>query len=159
MSFETLFWLKTLHVIGFVFWIAGLWAAIWLLRTHTQVDASSRPQLVAAERKVGISMDAGATLAIVMGLVIAFAGPINAFKTGGWLHVKLTLIVVGILSVHGLLRVKMRKVRQGDLSPLPGWVLPLFLVATLGVIVLGSQKTLMRKGAEAPAAVEPAPSR
>lgn len=158
MSFETLFWLKTLHVIGFVFWIAGLWAAIWLLRVHTQVEASSRPQVVAAERKVGISMDAGATLAIAMGLVIAFAGPINAFKTGGWLHIKLTLVVVGILSVHGFVRVKMRKLRQGDLSPVPGWVLPLFLVATLGVIVLGAQKTLLRKGADAPApaAVEPA---
>ncbi|HRC56121.1 MAG TPA: CopD family protein [Kofleriaceae bacterium] len=145
MSMQTMLWFRVLHVVGFVLWIAGLWAAIWLLKVHTQVDASSRPALVAAERKVGASMDAGATFAIIAGFVMAFAGPINAFKTGGWLHIKLTLIVVGLLSIHGLVRVKMRKVRNGDLQPLPGWVVPVCLVVVLAVIALGANPTLLRK--------------
>lgn len=145
MSPQVYLWLRVVHVVGFVLWIAGLWAGIWLLKAHAQVDAGSRPTLVASERKAGASMDAGATLAIVAGLVMAFGGPINAFKTGGWLHVKLTLIVVGILSVHGLVRVKMRKFRNGDLQPLPAWVVPVLLLAVAGVIALGANPMLLRK--------------
>jgi protoporphyrinogen IX oxidase len=145
MSPELYSWMKVLHVVGFVLWIAGLWAGIWLLKAHNSVDASSRPALVGAERKVGASMDAGATFAIVAGLVLAFAGPINAFKTGGWLHVKLTLVVLAVLGIHGLVRVKMRKFRNGDLTPLPAWVVPVLLVAVVAIIALGANPTLLRK--------------
>jgi putative membrane protein len=145
MSPELYSWMKVLHVVGFVLWIAGLWAGIWLLKAHTSVDASSRPALVGAERKVGASMDAGATFAMVAGLVLAFAGPINAFKTGGWLHVKLTLVVLAVLGIHGMVRVRMRKFRNGDLTALPGWVVPVLLVAVVAIIALGANPTLLRK--------------
>jgi protoporphyrinogen IX oxidase len=138
-------WVKVLHLVGIALWIAGVWAGIWLLKAHVNVEASSRPALVGAERKAGASMDAGATFAIIGGFLLAFGGPINAFKTGGWLHIKLTLVVLGILSVHGLVRVKMKKYRNGDLAPLPGWVIPVFLVCVIGVIALGANPTLLRK--------------
>jgi putative membrane protein len=140
-----LLWAKVVHIIGFVLWIAGTWAGIWLLKAHAQVDAASRPALVGAERKVGASMDAGATLALIGGFAMAFGSTPNAFSTGGWLHAKLTLVVLGIFSVHGLVRGRMRKFRNGDLTPLPGWVVPVLLVATIAVIALGANPTLLRK--------------
>lgn len=145
MSPQVLLWFKVLHVVGFSLWIAGLFAAIWLLKAHALVDAASRPAMVGTERKVGAFLDAGATFAIVAGFVLALAGPINAFKTGGWLHVKLTLIVVGILSAHAVVRRTMRQFRNGDLRPLPGWVLPVCLFAVIAVIVLGAHPMLLRR--------------
>lgn len=138
-------WAVVLHVVGIVLWISGIWAGIWLLRAHASVDAVSRPALVGAERKVGASMDAGATLAIVGGLLLAFGGPINAFKTGAWLHIKLTLVVLGVLSIHGLVRGRMAKFRNGDLRPLPRWVAPVLLVCVLAIIALGANPSLLRK--------------
>jgi protoporphyrinogen IX oxidase len=138
-------WVLVLHVVGFVLWIAGLWAGIWLLKVHTQVDAGSRPALVGAERKVGASMDAGATFAIVAGLVMAFGRTPIAFKTGGWLHMKLTFVVLGVLSMHGMVRARMRKFREGDLTPLPGWVVPVLLVSVAVIAALGANHTLLRK--------------
>jgi putative membrane protein len=138
-------WAVVLHVVGIVLWIAGIWAGIWLLRAHASVDAVSRPALVGAERKVGASMDAGATLAIVGGLLLAFGGPINAFKTGGWIHLKLTLVVLGVFSVHGLVRGRMRKFRNGDLRPLPRWIVPVFVVCVIAIIALGANPSLLRK--------------
>lgn len=140
-----LLWAKVVHIIGFVLWIGGIWAGIWLLKAHVQVDAASRPALVGVERKVGASMDAGATFALLGGLALAFGGPINAFKTGGWLHIKLTLVVLAVFSVHGLVRGRMRKFRNGDLTPLPGWVVPVLLVAMVGIVALGANPTLLRK--------------
>lgn len=90
-------------------------------------------------------MDAGATIAIAAGLTMAFGTTPIAFKTGGWLHIKLTLVVVGVLSVHGLVRVKMRKFRNGDVAPLPNWMLPVLLIALTGIIILGAHPTLLRK--------------
>jgi protoporphyrinogen IX oxidase len=145
MSLSLLAWIRVIHVIGIVLWVAGLWGGIWLLKAHANVDAASRPALVGAERKVGASMDAGATLAIIAGFVLAFGSTPSAFKTGGWLHIKLTLVVLGVLSVHGLVRVKMKRFRNGDLSPLPGWVLPVFLIAIAAIVALGNHPTLLRK--------------
>jgi hypothetical protein len=58
---------------------------------------------------------------------------------------KLALVVVGVLSVHGMVRVKMRKYRNGDVSPLPSWVLPVLLVSLAVIIALGANPTLLRK--------------
>ncbi len=90
-------------------------------------------------------MDAGATFAMAAGFAVAFGTTPIAFKTGGWLHMKLTLVVVGVLSIHGLVRVKMRKFRNGDVAPLPSWMMPVLLIALTGIIILGAHPTLLRK--------------
>jgi protoporphyrinogen IX oxidase len=145
MSPDVLQWVKIAHIIGFVLWVSGLSAGYWLLRLHSQVEKSARDAFVGAERAVGALMDAGATFAMVAGLVMAFGQTPIAFKTGGWLHVKLTLVVLGILSVHGKLRVTMKKYRNGEVTPMPSWVWPLLMVAVAGIIVLGAHPTLLRK--------------
>ena len=145
MTPTTYQWVKVAHILGFVLWSSGLLTGLFLLRAHAAIEASARNALVPIERVVGIVMDAGATFAIAAGFVMAFGTTPIAFKTGGWLHIKLTLVVVGVLSIHGLLRVKMRKFRNGDVAPLPSWILPVLLVALAGIIILGAHPTLLRK--------------
>ncbi len=145
MTPNTYQWVKVAHILGFVLWSSGLLTGLFLLRAHAAVEASARNAFVPIERVVGIIMDAGATVAIAAGFVMAFGTTPIAFKTGGWLHIKLTLVVVGVLSIHGLLRVKMRKFRNGDVAALPSWILPVLLIALTGIIILGSHPTLLRK--------------
>jgi uncharacterized membrane protein len=136
MSVETLLYVKAAHVLGFTLWIAGLATVYWLLRIHAAAPADARELLSSAERRIAMLMDLGATVAIVAGLVLAFGGPINAFKTGGWIHLKLTLVVLGILGVHGFVRVKVKRFRQGKLAEIPSWPWLVLLVSTAGIIVL-----------------------
>jgi uncharacterized membrane protein len=149
MSFETYGWLRVGHVLGFTTWVAGLLAVAALLRVHEGADAASRPGAITAARNMAMMMDLGATLAIAMGLVIAFKGPMypnTAFKTGGWLHAKLALVVVGLLVPHGMMRAKIGKLRRGTrTAALAGWVIPVVLLCAAGAITLGAHPTLLHK--------------
>lgn len=149
MSFETYAWLHVGHVLGFVLWVAGLVAVIALLHAHTAADAASRTGLVTGARAMAMIMDLGATLAIALGLVMAFKGPNypnTAFKSGAWLHIKLTVVVLGIIAPHGMVRAKLGKLHRGtQTTPLAGWVLPAVLAAAAVAIVLGANPTLLRK--------------
>src|SRR5262245_9214323 len=111
MSLETYSWLRVGHVFGFVCWIAGLITVLLLLRVHGVVEGPAREVLGRQERKAAVLMDGGATLAIICGLWLAFGGAVNAFKTGGWLHVKLTLVAIFLFGVHGWARVQIKRFR------------------------------------------------
>lgn len=145
MSFETYNWLRVGHVIGFVAWIAGLVTVLQLLRVHGMVEGAAREVLSRQERKVGILMDAGATIAMVCGFWLAFGGPINAFKTGGWLHMKLTLVALAVLGVHGWARVQIKRFRQGQVRPVSQALTFVVLIAAAVIIALGANPTLLRK--------------
>jgi len=149
MSLETYAWLHVGHVLGFTLWVAGLLAVASLLRAHEGADAASRPGLVGAARSMALIMDLGATLAIAIGLVMAIKGPNypnTAFKTGGWLHVKLALVVVGLLAPHGIMRAKIGKLRRStQTGALASWVIPVILVCAAAAIALGANPTLLRK--------------
>jgi uncharacterized membrane protein len=150
MSADTYAWVHLGHVIGFTLWVAGLVAVAGLLRAHEGADAASRPHLVTAARSMALIMDIGGTLAIAIGLTLAFKSPrfvgTNAFKTGGWLHVKLALVAVGLLAPSVIMRIKIGKLRRdAKTPPLPAWVLPLVLVCATGAIILGAHPTLLHK--------------
>ena len=68
----------------------------------------------------------------------------TAFKSGGWLHVKLALVVLGLLAPHGMMRAKIGKLRRGaKTAALPAWVIPVVLVCAIGAIILGAHPTLL----------------
>ena len=146
MSSDTYVWVHLAHIIGFTVWVAGLVAVAALLRAHEGADAASRPGIVTAARGMALIMDLGATLAIAIGLWLAFKSPRfpnTAFKSGGWLHVKLVLVVVGLLAPHGMMRAKIGKLRRGaKTTALPAWVIPVILVGAIGAIVLGASTLL-----------------
>ena len=152
MSPETYSWLIVGHIVGFVTWIAGLVTTLTLLRIHAKVEGPARDVLARQEQKSAALMDAGATLAIVCGLWIAFGGTVNAFKTGAWLHIKLTLVAVVLIGAHGYARAMAKRFRRGDVRPVPRPLLYVVVIAAAVVALLGAKKDLLRKQPDVPAA-------
>lgn len=142
-TYETYNWVAAVHVLGFLLWTGALLSCLFLLLAHQNAQETGRSALGAIERKVAILMDASALVAIVAGLYLAVGFPINWFKQGGWLHVK-TLLVAGLVGIHVFTRIKIRKFRNGEISPLPGLVIPLTLILITVIVVFGEVKSLMR---------------
>lgn len=149
MDPDTYNWLRVGHVLGFVLWIGGMLALLQLLRVHGVVEGAARDVLVRHERKMAIVMDAGATLAMICGLWMALDRTPTLFSAkhyGAWLHVKLSIVVVAILGVHGWSRVKVKKFRKGEVQPVPQAVVWIVLAAAAAIILLGAHHGLLRKG-------------
>ncbi len=152
MSLDLREWLGIGHIIGFALWIAGLVSVLQLLRVHGAVEGAARDVLTRQERKAAMLMDAGATLTLVFGLWRALGDIPNQFTTGAWLHIKVTLVAVVILGLHGFARVKVRKFRRGEVKPIPGGLTYVVVLAAAAIIVLGGKKDLLRKAPNPPAA-------
>jgi len=135
-------WLPSLHVIGVVAWVGGLTAVLAMLSIHPRVAESARPTLTQVEKRLAILMEIGSLFAVGFGLWMAIR--YHHFTNGGWLHVKLTAVVVCIFSVHGIARAKIKKFANGDLKPLPPVLWFLFAVGVLVAIIFGANKLLMR---------------
>jgi putative membrane protein len=136
MSSATYPWILAIHSFGNILWIAGMFACLRMLTAHAAVGKAAPQGLTLAERRTAVLMDIGATIALLTGLYLTLFAPTTPLKQGGWLHAKLTLVVLVVLGLHGFVRVKVRKFRDGDVRPLPGFALPLLLAVVLGVIVL-----------------------
>ena len=142
MSQDTYSWVLVGHVFGFVTWIGGLLACISLLHVHKRVGEEARAALTMVEKSVAMMMDLGATLAIATGLTMAFYT--HEFSHGAWLHVKLTVVVLGILSSHGIVRAKIAKFARGEIKPEPSWLPMLVLASAAVAIALGANQALLR---------------
>jgi putative membrane protein len=136
MSPATYQWNLALHVFGIVLWTGGMLACLRLLAAHGAAGKAAPEGLILTERRTAVMMDIGATIAMVTGLYLLFRSPTSPLTSGGWMHAKLTLVVLGMLTLHGFTRVKVRKFRNGDVRPLPGFVVPVFIAVALGVILL-----------------------
>lgn len=134
-------WFLAIHILGFVLWSAALVSCTLLLRAHEAAGDPGRQALGSIERKAGILMDIGAFVSITVGLYLALGFGVNAFTQGGWLHVK-TLLVAGLVGIHIVTRIKIRKFRNGNISPLPGFVTPLTFVLIAVIIIFGRVKLL-----------------
>jgi uncharacterized membrane protein len=140
MSLETLLYLRAGHFIGLFVWIGGMFAVYWMLRFHSHAPQAVHEKLVLAERSLALMMEIGSGLAIGCGLAMAFGLTPNAFTRpgGGWFHIKLTIVVVGLLSVHGMLRARIKKFGQGKISPVPSWQWSVLLASITAIILLAT---------------------
>jgi uncharacterized membrane protein len=137
-------WLITGHVIGVLLWVGSMFTVYWLLRFHTQAPASASDKLVLMERSMAMVMDLGATLAMGTGVALIFGVPgsyhegttIFSLPKPGWFHAKLTIVLLGVLSVHGMLRARVAKFSRGEIPTVPHWIWSLLLVAIVGVVVM-----------------------
>ncbi len=136
-------WLLTAHLIGVIFWLGCLFAVYWLLRVHAQAPKDVLDKLTLMERSLALTMDLAATLAIGTGLAMALRHehdhPISTLFTApgaGWFHVKLTVVVLGILPVHGMVRGKVGKFSRGVISSVPQWMWTLLLISIVIVVVM-----------------------
>jgi len=86
-------WLKAFHVIFVVTWFAGLFYLPRLFVYHAVAeDAASRARFEVMERRLFGIMTIGAVLAAVFGLSMIALAP--GYLAQGWLHAKLTLVLL-----------------------------------------------------------------
>jgi uncharacterized membrane protein len=136
-------WLLTGHLIGVFLWMGSLFAVYWLLRFHAQAPKDVHEKLTLMERSLAMTMDLAATLAMGAGLVMALskAGThptttLFAAPGAGWFHIKLTVVVLGILPVHGMVRGKIAKFSRGAIANVPQWMWSLLLIAIVAIVFL-----------------------
>ena len=142
MSLDLKQWVLTAHVLGVILWIGTMFATYWLLRIHAHAPKDAQEKLTLMERSLAMSMDIAATLAIGSGIFLI----INPFESDsttifgvphtGWFHVKLTVVVLGILPVHGMIRARIKKFSQGKITPVPQWLWSLLLAAISAIVIL-----------------------
>lgn len=92
-------WVKAFHVIFMVVWFAAIFYLPRLFVYHAMSsDEISNQRFKVMERKLyyGI-MTPGAVLTIITGLWLLHSYAWALYKSQGWLHVKLTLILILIL--------------------------------------------------------------
>jgi uncharacterized membrane protein len=138
MSPATYEWVKSGHLIGVFLWIGGLFTVYWLLRMHANAPKDMHDKLTLMERSLAMMMDLAAALAIGCGIAMIFGQTPNFLVQPhhGWFHIKLTVVVLGILSVHGLVRAKVAKFSRGQISPVPSWAWTLLLASLVAIMIL-----------------------
>ncbi|HEX3759082.1 MAG TPA: CopD family protein [Kofleriaceae bacterium] len=136
-------WLLTAHLIGVIFWLGCLFAVYWLLRVHAQAPKDVLDKLTLMERSLALTMDISAALAIGTGLAMAIrhdgthpTSTLFSAPGAGWFHIKLTLVVLGILPVHGMVRGKVGKFGRGVISRVPQWMWTLLLISIVLIVVM-----------------------
>ena len=136
-------WLLAAHLIGVFLWIGGLFATYWLLRIHVQAPKDVHDKLTLMERSLAMVMDLGATLAIAAGIWMAlkhdYSHPTSSLFTApksGWFHAKLAIVLLGVLSVHGMVRAKVGKFSRGQTPNVPQWAWSLLLASIVGITIL-----------------------
>nr|HEX4316935.1 CopD family protein [Kofleriaceae bacterium] len=139
-------WVLSAHLIGVILWLGCMIATYWLCRIHTHTPKDARDQLTLMERSLAMVMDLAAAVAIGCGLAMAFvaggsrgthpASNLFAAPHAGWFHIKLTVVVLGILSVHGIVRARVARYSRGDMKPMPSWPWTVLLLSIMIVIIM-----------------------
>jgi uncharacterized membrane protein len=163
MSDPTYAWLLTAHLIAVFLWLGTMFAVYWLLRIHAHAPKDVLDKLTLMERSLAMSMDIAATVAIGCGIAMAVSAapsrpthPVTslfAAPGAGWFHIKLAVVVLGVLPVHGMLRAKIKKFSNGQLSPVPQWMWSLLLAAITVIVILVIRGPVMFAPGSAPANV------
>lgn len=105
-------WLKVFHVVGFIFWTAGLMILTRIQAFRAGEATAVQDRLAPLERKVywGFAV-AGFVLTLVSGLLLLHLfewAPLKAKLSGAGFHIKLTFVVL-LLGVHTVVHAKMNQ--------------------------------------------------
>ena len=130
-------WIRAAHMLGVLFWVGGLFSVYWLLRIHSHAPKDAHEQLTLMERSLALMMDIAAALAIGCGVAM-IVSPNNMLTMPhmGWLHLKLTLVVIGILPVHGMIRARVKKFSRGENPSVPQRQWSMLLAAVVAIVIL-----------------------
>ncbi|MET1077216.1 MAG: protoporphyrinogen oxidase HemJ [Pseudomonas sp.] len=131
-------WLKALHIIALVCWFAGLFYLPRLFVYHAlSEDEPSRQRFCIMERKLyrGIMLPSMiATLAF--GLSLLYLNP--AWLSMGWMHAKLTLVVL-LIGYHHLCGAQLKRFARGENTRSHvyyRWFNELPVLALLAIVIL-----------------------
>ncbi|MET0969583.1 MAG: protoporphyrinogen oxidase HemJ [Tardiphaga sp.] len=100
-------WIKALHVIAVIAWMAGMLYLPRLFVYHCEAEIGSKQSetfKVMERRLLKAIMNPAMVVTWILGLYLAWSG---AWFTSGWLHGKL-LLVVAMSGVHGFLAARVR---------------------------------------------------
>jgi uncharacterized membrane protein len=137
MSLSELLWVQAAHVIGVVLWISGLTSIYWMLRFHDHAPKETHEKLILMERSMALATDIAAAITIACGVWLAIERHYFTTPGNAWLHIKLTAVVLGILSVHGILRARIKRYSRGQLKPVPTWVWSMLLAGvTISILAV-----------------------
>ncbi|WP_375741596.1 protoporphyrinogen oxidase HemJ [Pseudomonas boanensis] len=106
-------WLKALHIIAIVCWFAGLFYLPRLFVYHAMSeDAASRERFIIMERKLyrGI-MGPSMIATLVFGLWMLYLN--TSLFSQGWLHAKLTLVVL-LIGYHHACGSLLKRFSRGE---------------------------------------------
>jgi putative membrane protein len=108
-------WTLVFHIVGIVFWMAGLLIATVVMAAHADTARpETRETLVSIEKKlVNGFMHPGAVLAIAAGVALLFVEPL--YLHSRWLHLKL-LLVAGLLALDVVVYLRGQALEAGQLG-------------------------------------------
>ena len=138
MNPEHLRWILAIHVYAIVTWAGALVGLTYLLKQYASAAEAARADFLSLGKRVAMAADIGATVAIIAGLVMIVQVP-ELLTKQPWMHPKLTLVAV-VLGVHGFQRMRLGKFKRGNVTPNPGWVVPVLEICVLAIIVLAVAK-------------------
>ena len=91
-------WLKAFHVIFVVTWFAGLFYLPRLFLYHVGTeDPAGQARFITMERKLFVMTTIGGSFTVLFGLAMVMMAP--SYLQQGWLHVKLTLVLL-LIAYH-----------------------------------------------------------
>jgi putative membrane protein len=134
-------WALVVHVIGFVFWMAGLLVVTQIMAAHAEERS---PEAGSALRKLEMKLlngmaHPGALIAIGAGSVLIVMHP--DYLRQSWLHAKLSLVVI-LIGMNVFLHMRARelgdgrsKARPGQFRMLHGVTSALFLIIVILVMI------------------------
>lgn len=132
---------KTLHIISFVSWMAGMLYLPRLYVYHTQavVGSDASEMLKVMERKllraiINPAMIATWGFGIWLVVITGYGGP----GTGGWIHAKIAL-VFGLSGMHGwfaVLRKKFARDERPHSHIFFRWINEIVTLLMIGIVVL-----------------------
>jgi uncharacterized membrane protein len=121
------------HVFGAFMWIGGLFQLALLLGAVKQEpDGAAKKRLLTFTRKAARIPDIGATLAILFGAHWLFKYQLYKMP---YMHIKLTMVLI-VFGMHGYLRVQTKRAAERGDANLPGFVEPLLVLLTLGIMAV-----------------------
>ncbi|MFQ5564549.1 MAG: protoporphyrinogen oxidase HemJ [Parvularculaceae bacterium] len=107
-------WLKALHIIAVIAWMAGLLYLPRLFVYHHQAQKGGEAEalFVGMERRLLKYITTPALIA-VWAFAIAMIAANPGLFSNGWFHVKLTA-VIGVSAIHGYFAVAQKKFARGE---------------------------------------------
>jgi putative membrane protein len=108
---RALLWLKAFHVVFLVTWFAGLFYLPRLFVYHASAsDEISRSRFVVMERRLFVMTTIGGAFTLLFGILMVLMSP--AYMQQGWLHAKLTLVLL-VIAYQIWCLLLMRALRDG----------------------------------------------
>jgi len=134
-------WALVVHVVGFVFWMAGLLVLTSVMAVHAEERS---PEAGSALKRLEMKLlngmaHPGALITIGAGTVLIVIQP--AYVHQSWLHAKLSLVVI-LIGMNLFLHMRAReladkpfKARPGQFRMLHGVISALFLIIVILVMI------------------------